>query len=69
MLQQSLNSKNDDTHHWTECECGYAIEKLEHVWGEGEVTVEPGVLPGEKTYTCECTKTETEEIPAVTPEA
>ena len=38
----------------------------EHVWGEGEVTTAPGVgMVGEKTYTCTCGLTKTEEIAAL----
>ena len=62
----------DETHHWHECTAegctvtdnadkdGYA----EHVWGEGETT-KPATETekGQKTFTCVCGATKTEEIP------
>ena len=57
---------NDETHHWHECACGDQADKVEHVWGEGEVTTEPehGVA-GVRTYTCLCGATKTETEPAL----
>ena len=38
----------------------------DHIWGEGEVTTEPGTEPGVMTYTCSvCKETKEEAIPAV----
>ena len=67
---------HNETHHWHECtaeDCtvtdnagkdGYA----EHVWGEGTVT-KPATETekGQKTFTCVCDATKTEEIPELTP--
>ena len=63
---------HNETHHWHECTAegctvtdnagkdGYA----EHVWGEGTVT-KPATetKKGQKTFTCVCGATKTEEIP------
>ena len=63
---------HNETHHWHECTAegctvtdnagkdGYA----EHVWGEGEIT-KPATETekGQKTFTCVCGATKTEEIP------
>lgn len=63
---------HNETHHWHECTAegctvtdnagkdGYA----EHVWGEGTVT-KPATETekGQKTFTCVCGATKTEEIP------
>ena len=44
----------------------FVYEKHEHSYDEGKVTKEPTCTePGEKTYTCECGATKTEEIPAL----
>ena len=67
---------HNETHHWHECTAegctvtdnagkdGYA----EHVWGEGTVT-KPATetKKGQKTFTCVCGATKTEEIPELTP--
>jgi len=44
----------------------FVYEKHEHSFDEGKVTKEPTCTEaGEKTYTCECGETKTEEIPAL----
>ena len=67
---------HNETHHWHECTAegctvtdnadkdGYA----EHVWDEGTVT-KPATETekGQKTFTCVCDATKTEEIPELTP--
>ena len=57
----------DDVNHWHESTCGHEdISALdEHIWNDGEVTVEPTEEDlGEKTYTCVvCSKTKTESLP------
>lgn len=53
--------------HWYAATCGHSDAKKDeaaHVWGEGEVTTEPGLEKGERTYTCKCGATKTEELPA-----
>lgn len=55
----------DETHHWFEATCGHedAVEKVAHVWGEGEVTTQPTEEEkGVRTYTCVCGATKTEEV-------
>lgn len=56
----------DDTYHWHECSvCKGEIDKAEHAWGDGEITVQPTCIEdGERTYTCFCGKTKTESITA-----
>ncbi len=52
-----------DTHKKT-CGCGHE-ETEAHTWNEGIVTLEPTCTEtGVKTYTCNCSETKTEEIPA-----
>ncbi len=59
----------NDTHHWFVCACEKdeaeaKFEVAEHVWGEGVITTQPSyTAAGEKTYTCVCGKTNTEEVP------
>ena len=55
----------DETHHWHEATCEHAdaVEKVEHAWGEGEVTKQPTEeAKGEKTFTCVCGATKVEEM-------
>ena len=53
----------DDTAHWIECDCGYKSKKEEHSFGEWTETKSPTTSEkGEKTRSCECGHTETEEI-------
>ena len=53
----------DDTAHWIECACGYKSKKEEHSFGEWTETKSPTTSEkGEKTRSCECGHTETEEI-------
>lgn len=58
----------DETHHWHAATCSHndeVSEKAEHVWGEGVVTTEPThTEKGEKTFTCVCGATKTEEVAA-----
>lgn len=57
----------DDDNHWHACtDEGYTDLKADvaaHDWGEGKVTTEPSYeAAGERTYTCECGATKTEDI-------
>ena len=58
---------SDKTHHWHACtaheNCAEQMDKAEHDWGEGVVTEEATCTQkGERTFTCECGATKTEEI-------
>lgn len=58
-----------DDKHWLVCsahpDCGVKFAEEAHSWGEGVVTTRPTLKgKGEKTFTCVCGKTRTEEIPA-----
>lgn len=58
---------HDDENHWHACtDEGYEDLKADvaaHDWGEGKVTTEPSYeAAGERTYTCECGATKTEDI-------
>ena len=62
----------DETHHWHKANCQHTdeiIDKAEHTWDEGSITVEPTVnSEGEMTYTCTvCEKTKTEPIDKLDP--
>ena len=57
----------DDDNHWHACtDEGFEDLKADvaaHDWGEGKVTTEPSYeAAGERTYTCECGATKTEDI-------
>lgn len=59
--------QNNETQHWQQCECGHTTTPANHNWGTGIVTTQPQIgVPGERTFTCECGKTKTEAIPALT---
>ena len=58
---------HDDLNHWHACtaheNCTEQMDKAEHDWGEGVVTEEATCTQkGERTFTCECGATKTEEI-------
>ncbi len=55
---------HDDTHHWIDCDCGKEVNKEEHTWDDGVITVEPTErLEGEIIYTCTgCGATKTEAV-------
>ena len=59
---------SDKTHHWHKCtaheNCAEQMDKAEHDWDDGEVTkAATCAQKGEKTFTCACGATKTEEIP------
>ena len=61
---------SDENYHWYSATCEHDDEvkdKAEHIWNDGEVTMEPTVdEKGEKIYTCNvCKKTKIEEIDKV----
>jgi len=59
---------SDATYHWHTCSgCTEQVDKAEHTWDAGVVTVEPTLeATGTKTFTCEvCSATKTEEIPVL----
>ena len=58
---------SDKTHHWHECtaheNCAEQMDKAEHDWDDGVVTEEATCTQkGERTFTCTCGATKTEEI-------
>ena len=64
----STEWSKDATHHWHECSCGDKADKAEHTYGEGVVTKEPTTeAKGEKTFTCSCGHSYTEEIATLEP--
>ena len=48
--------KSDDNYHWIPCddaECDATFEKVEHSWGEGEITTKPtSAQDGVMSYLC-----------------
>ena len=51
----SLSSTYDNDYHWDVCECSEILNKEEHSFDEGEVTLEPThTSEGVKKYTCSC---------------
>ncbi len=60
----------DEQSHWQECACADVIEKAEHTWDEGTVTVEPTYTEvGTKEFKCAvCDGVKTEEIPILPPQ-
>ena len=62
------SAKNDQESHWLECSCGDIQDKNSHEWDNGKVTLQPTTQTfGEKTFTCECGATKTEQIPKILP--
>ena len=58
---------SDKTHHWHKCtaheNCAEQMDKAEHDWDDGEVTkAATCAQKGERTFTCACGATKTEEI-------
>ena len=58
---------SDKTHHWHKCtaheNCAEQMDKAEHDWDDGVVTEEATCTQkGERTFTCTCGATKTEEI-------
>ena len=58
---------SDKTHHWHACtaheNCAEQMDKAEHDWDDGVVTEEATCTQkGERTFTCACGATKTEEI-------
>ena len=58
---------SDKTHHWHACtaheNCAEQMDKAEHDWDDGVVTEEATCTQkGERTFTCTCGATKTEEI-------
>ena len=58
---------HDENYHWHACtaheNCTEQMDKAEHDWGEGVVTEEATCTQkGERTFTCTCGATKTEEI-------
>lgn len=58
---------SDELQHWQAATCEHTGERIkvaDHIWGPGEITVQPtSTTKGEKTYTCTvCGRTRTEEL-------
>ena len=63
--EYSSDWKYDEESHWKQCACGEKTEVSAHELGDGVVTKEPTCEEtGEKTYTCDCGYTYSEEISA-----
>ena len=68
--EKGKNIERDEKYHWYPCEmsgCDYKLEKEEHTWDKGTVTVKPLVgSNGVKTYTCtKCGYSQKTEIKAL----
>lgn len=58
---------SDELQHWQAATCEHTSERIkvaDHIWGPGEITVQPtATTKGVKTYTCTvCGRTKTEEV-------
>lgn len=59
--EKAEDIQHDDSHHWYTCTdegCNELLEKEEHKWNDGKITIEPTpTKEGVKTYVCTVCKT------------